>query len=88
MILRACARLRRDIRPVARHRRQHVLRHAPHALRPRQHGAADIRLALGEDVDERLAVDRQRHGAAHIGIVERRLVAVDDQVGRDVQRRR
>ena len=43
-----------------------------------------IRIAFEHDVDERLAVERQRDRAAHLGIVERRALAVDDQVGGDV----
>src|ERR1043166_8213684 len=42
---------------------------------------ASTHFALGHDVDERLAVDGQRQGLAQLGIVERRLVAVDQKVG-------
>ena len=36
--------------------------------------AAEIALPLGDDVDERLAVEAQRHRPPQIGIVERRLM--------------
>jgi choline dehydrogenase-like flavoprotein len=36
-------------------------RHTPYAFRPRLHDAADIALAFGDDVEERLAVKAQRH---------------------------
>ena len=49
--------------------------------------AADLALALGQDVDKGLAVERQRHRPPQIGVVERRLVAVDQQVGAAVVRR-
>jgi hypothetical protein len=37
-------------------------------------------LFLGDDVDEHLAVDRERHRPPQIGVVEGRLIAVDEQV--------
>ena len=43
-----------------------------------------IGLALEQDVEERLAVERKRERAAHVLVVERRRVAIDDQVGGDV----
>jgi hypothetical protein len=39
---------------------------------------------LDEDVDKRLAIERQRQGAPQLGIVERRLRRVDDRVARAV----
>ena len=74
------------VRPVARHGVQHLLRHAPHAVLGRLHGAADIGVALVQDVDEGLAVERQHDGPPEVGIVERRRIAVDDQVGGVVHR--
>ena len=62
---------------------QPVLRHRPFAGRRRQHGAADGAGAFVEDGVERLAVQRQRHRFADVGVVERRRAAVDDQVDRD-----
>ena len=52
--------------PVARHGREHLRRHAPDALGRRQHRAADIALPLGENVDEGLAVERERHGPPQV----------------------
>jgi hypothetical protein len=42
------------------------------------HNPADIALAFGQDVDERLAIQAQRHCPPQIRVVEGRLVAVDD----------
>ena len=42
--------------------------------------AADIALPFVEDVDKGLAVEAQRHRPPQIGVVEGRLVAVDQQV--------
>ena len=58
-------------------------RHAPEPAGRRLHDAADIALPFGDDVDKGLAVERQRHRPPQIGIVERRLVAVDQQVAVD-----
>ena len=44
--------------------------------------AADVALALGDDVDEGLAVEAQRHRPPQLGIVEGRLVAVDEHRAR------
>ena len=66
---------------VARQRRDHFGRHAPVALGRRQHDAADLRLALGQDADERLAIERQRQRRSDLWIVERRGIAVHDQIG-------
>ena len=65
---------------VARQRFQHLRRHAPHAIRSRQHGAARFGLAFAQDVDEGLAVEGQRRRAADLGIVEGWRLGVDDQV--------
>ena len=72
--------VRLEVWPVTRDGLEHVRRHPPHSLGRRQHGGADIVLAFGENVDEGLAVERKRHGLAQIGVVERRLVAVDDEI--------
>ena len=45
--------------------------------------AARQTLALGQDVDEGLAVERKPHRPSQLGIVERRLVAIDNQIGAD-----
>jgi len=50
--------------------REHVRRHAPHPFRRRLHGPADVAMPLGEDVDERLAVQGQRQRPPHLGVVE------------------
>jgi len=44
------------------------------------HDPADVALAVAEDVDKRFAVQAQRHCPSHIRVVERRRIAVDDQV--------
>ena len=74
-----------DIRTIAGQRVQHLRRHAPQPVRRRLHGAADVALAAGDDLDKRLAVEAQRHCPAQIGIVKGWLVAVDDQVAIDVR---
>ena len=66
---------------------QHILRHAPDALRLRQQRAAHIGFTFKQNVDERLAVDGQRHRPAQIRVIKRRLVAVHDQVQPDIGRR-
>ena len=48
--------------------------------------AADVALTLAEYVDKRLAVERQRHRAAHFGVVERRLARLIDQVAATLRR--
>ena len=67
---------------------EHVFRHAPNPLGLRQERAAHIGLALKQNIDERFAIDGQRHRAAQIGVIKRRLVAVDDQVEPDIGWRR
>ena len=76
-----------DIGAVARDLVVELLGQAPDAVGRRLHDAADVGLALGDDVDEGLAVEAEQHGAPHVGIVERRCVAVQDQVGVVVHRR-
>ena len=49
-----------DVGAVARDRFQHFLRHRPQSAGGRKHGAADIGLPLEQDLDERLAIQRQR----------------------------
>ena len=50
----------------------------------RLHDPADRALSVGDDVDIRLAVDRQRHRPPQFGIVEGRRFAVDEHVAGDV----
>ena len=50
---------------------------------PRQHGGPDIAVALAEDVDKGLMIDRHRRCLAQLGIVKRRL-AVHQQVRREI----
>ena len=50
------------------------------------HDAADIAFAFGDDVEESLAVQAERHRAPQFGVIERRLVAIDDQVTADIGR--
>src|SRR5262249_41034737 len=71
---------------VARNRREQVGRHAPHSLRRRQHRAAGITLPLENDIDHRLAVDRQSHRFAQLDVAERRVFAVNDEIDADVDR--
>ena len=78
--------VRLDVWPVTRDGLEHVGRHPPHPLGRRQQGGADIVLAFGENVDEGLAVERKRHGLAQIGVVERRLVAIDDEIRAHIDR--
>ena len=73
-----------DVGGIAGQRLQHLRRHAPLALGRRQHDAADVVLAVAQDVDEGLAVEGQRHRLADLGIVEGRGLRIDDQVGGDV----
>src|ERR1700738_5273362 len=76
-----------DIGVVARQSLQHLQRQAPYSGGRGQHGAADITLSFVEDVDERLAVEAQRHGPPDLRVVEGRDLAVDDQVSAGVERR-
>ena len=55
-------------------------REAPDALRRRRHCTTHLVFALRDDVDNRLAVERQHHSFADFGVVERRLRLIDDQV--------
>ena len=71
---------------IARKSLQHLRRHAPESARRGLHNRADVALALCQDVDERLAVERERHCPPQIGIVEGRQIAVDDQIAGDVCR--
>src|SRR6516162_3379977 len=70
----------RNIGAVAGQRFQHLPRHAPQTLWRRLHRAADRALPLADDVDERLAVQGQRHRVPEIRVVEGRHPAVHDQV--------
>ena len=81
MIACACAIFLSGVGTIAHQRRHHLRRHAPFARGPRQHRPADQRLALHQQRVVGLAVDRQRHGLADVRIVERRIDAVDHQVG-------
>ena len=49
------------------------------------HDPADIALAFGQYVDKRLAIEAQRHCPPQIGVVEGRLVPVDDQIASDIR---
>ena len=71
--------LRRHV-TVARQLGQHLGRQAPLSLGARHHVGRDRGLALTDDVDERLPVERQYHRAPHLGLVERRLRRVDEDV--------
>ena len=77
----------RHVRSVARHGGEDLLRQAPHAVGRRLHRAAELGIALVQDVDERLAVHGEIERQPQIRIVERRRVAVQDQVGAVVHRR-
>ncbi len=48
----------RDVGIISRQRRQHVRRHAPHAVGRRLHRGAHLALTFADDVDESLAVER------------------------------
>src|SRR5262245_59725649 len=66
-LLHQLARLRTvrlDVRAVTPNRLEHLRWHPPHARWRWQHGAPDVVFAFGQDVDECLAVERERHGAA------------------------
>ena len=96
-LLRAIAELRHDLArlgaigldvgAIARKGREHIRRHAPDAFGRRQHGRADIALPLRKNVDEGLTVERVDHRQAQVRIVERRHVAIDDQIRADIDRR-
>src|SRR5256885_16270596 len=66
-----------DIGVIAGQGLQHLGRHAPLSARRRLQHTADVTLALPNNVDERFAVDRQRHGLAQFKIIEWRRVTVD-----------
>ena len=51
-----------------------------------QHDAADVVLAAAQDVDEGLAIERERQGLADLRIVEGRGRGIDDQIVGDVGR--
>ena len=55
-----------DVGAVAGQRRQHLLGHAPDAVRRRQHDGAVEIVALAQDVGEGLAVERQHHRLADL----------------------
>src|SRR5712691_6072161 len=76
-----------DLGTVARQCPQYVGWHPPDAFRRWLHGRADIAVALGEDVDKALAVERQGHRPADLRALEWWCVAVDDQIGALVRRR-
>ena len=87
MISRACGPICRHVRAVAWQLVEHFARHAPLAAGRRLHRRGPETLALGQDIDEGLAVEREAHRPPQLGIVERRLVAIDDQIGADAARR-
>ena len=74
------------VRAIARHGRHEFRRPAPQPLGRCQHRAADVVNAAAEDVGKRLAVDRQTHRAANARIVERRPLAVHQQIALRVGR--
>jgi len=80
--LRAAAR---NVRVIAWQVAHCVRRHTPYALGRRLHDATDRSLSVGDDVDKRLAVEGQRHRATQFGAIERRHVAVDEQVAADIR---
>ena len=82
-LTRLCAVLR-NIGIVAGQCLEHVLRHSPDTFRRRQHDPTNVALAVGNDVDEGLAVEAQCHCPPQIGVVERRLGRVDDHRPVDV----
>src|SRR3954453_23354014 len=47
----------------------------------RLHRTADIPLPVGKNIDEALAIERERHRPAYLRTVERRRLAVHDQIG-------
>lgn len=51
------------------------------------HDCADVALAGGDDADERLAVEAQRHRPPQVRVVEGRRVAVDDHIAAVVGRK-
>src|SRR5262249_3606234 len=77
--LRALGSPLRDVSVIPRHLPQHLQGHAREATGWRLEDAANLALALAQDLDERFAVDRQCHRTPQLEIVERRLVAVDQQ---------
>jgi hypothetical protein len=64
---------------------QYLWGEAPDARRRRQHRAADIAPALVEDIDERLAVEAQRHRPAQFRVVEGRHRRVDVEIAAGVE---
>src|SRR5262249_426084 len=71
---------------VPTNRPEQLGRPPPPPLRRRQHRAAGITLPLENDIDHRLAVDRQSHRFAQLDVVERRVFAVNDEIDADVDR--
>jgi hypothetical protein len=53
-----------------RQRSKDIRRHAPQSCWRRLHDPTDVALSFGQDVDERLAVQAQRHCMPQIGVVE------------------
>src|SRR5712671_5602329 len=84
MILRACARLVWMSGSYPGNVLRRVGRHPPEPTGRRLHRPTDLALACGNDVDERLAVEAERHRPPQIGIVEGRHIPVDDQIAADV----
>src|SRR6516225_1400300 len=72
-----------DVRVIARQRFEQLGRHAPQPRGCRLHGPADLALSAADDVDKGLAVQGQSHRPPQVGVVEWRLVAIDDQVAVD-----
>src|SRR5262249_24494397 len=73
-----------DIGVISRQGSQEVRRHPPQPARRRLHRPADLALARSEDVDERLAIETERHGTSQTGIIEGRSIAIDDQIAADI----
>ena len=83
MFLHQLARLGavgRDIGAIARQGHENFGRQPPQAGGRRLHRPVYVALALGNDVEKALAVDRQLHRPADVRIVEGRSVAVDQQI--------
>ena len=71
---------------IARQLVEHFRRHTPQPGRCGLHDPTDIPLSLGDDIDERLAVQAQRHRPTQIAVVEGRFITVDEQVAVDAAR--
>jgi hypothetical protein len=71
------------IQTVTRQRLENFGRQAPKPAGRRLHRPADVSLALGENLDEALTIDRQLHRPANFRVVEGWRLAIDEQVDRD-----